>query len=78
MTARLVFLYENPAFKSCIVDLLFIILQVLLVNKQDGLDSYKYIGVTLPLFVSLFTLVLMSFSAKGANQCKYSDCEFCD
>ena len=45
-------------------------LQVLLAYKEDSVKEYTYIAVTLPLFVSLFTLIMMSFGSKGANQCK--------
>lgn len=46
------------------------IFQVLLTYKEDGVKDYTYIAVTLPLFVSLFTLMLMSFGSKAGNQCK--------
>ena len=45
--------------------------QILLVNKQDGRD-YQFLAVVLPLFISLFTLILMSFGTKGGNQCKWN------
>lgn len=46
--------------------------QILLVNKEDGLRELLYIEVVLPLLISLFTLMLLSFGAKGGNHCKQS------
>lgn len=50
------------------------VLQVLLVYKEDQIHSYSYVAVSLPLFVSIITLMLTSFGTKAGNQCKlYSD-----
>jgi len=48
-----------------------ILFKVLLANKLDEDISLSYIGVVSPLFLSYFTLILMSFGAKGGNRCKY-------
>lgn len=45
--------------------------QVLLANKLDGDIRLSYTAVVSPLFISFVTLILMSFSAKGGNKCKY-------
>lgn len=44
-----------------------LVFQILLVNKEDGVNSLPYIAVVLPLLISLLTLILMSFGAKGGN-----------
>ena len=38
---------------------------------MDGVKDYSYIEVTIPLLVSLFTLMLMAFGARSCNHCKY-------
>lgn len=45
-----------------------LIFQVLLANKLDEDIRMSFIAVVSPLFVSFITLILMSFSAKGANK----------
>ncbi|CAH0549037.1 unnamed protein product [Brassicogethes aeneus] len=45
-----------------------LIFQVLLANKLDDDIKMSYIAVVSPLFISFFTLILMSFSAKGGNK----------
>ncbi|KAL1501495.1 hypothetical protein ABEB36_006806 [Hypothenemus hampei] len=45
-----------------------LIFQVLLANKLDEDIRMSFIAVVSPLFVSFTTLILMSFSAKGANK----------
>nr|AEE62959.1 unknown [Dendroctonus ponderosae] len=45
-----------------------LIFQVLLANKLDEDIRMSFIAVVSPLFVSFVTLILMSFSAKGANK----------
>ncbi|XP_063219739.1 transmembrane protein 185B [Bacillus rossius redtenbacheri] len=45
-----------------------LIFQVLLTNKLDEDISLSYVGVVSPLFISYFTLILMSFGAKGGNR----------
>lgn len=48
-----------------------LIFQVLLANKLDDDIKISYTAVVTPLFISFITLILMSFSAKGGNKCKY-------
>jgi hypothetical protein len=45
--------------------------QVLLANKLDEEIRMSYTAVVSPLFISFTTLILMSFSAKGGNRCKF-------
>ncbi|XP_076256361.1 transmembrane protein 185B isoform X2 [Rhynchophorus ferrugineus] len=45
-----------------------LIFQVLLANKLDEDIRISYTAVVSPLFISFVTLILMSFSAKGANK----------
>ena len=49
----------------------FVIFQVLLANRLDGDNHFKYTAITVPLFVSLITLIGLSFGAKGGNHCKF-------
>ncbi|XP_052759667.1 transmembrane protein 185B-like [Mya arenaria] len=44
-----------------------LIFEVLLANRLDGDNHFKYSAITVPLFISLFTLTLLSFGAKGGN-----------
>ena len=62
--------YRYYCFTDIIVHRYCFCLQILLVNKQDGSGEYTYLSVVLPLFISLATLIIMSFGAKGGNQCK--------
>ena len=76
----LVFQVRKMCFSShtLLIDLLkpwcnkLSIFQILLVNKEDGVNSLPYIAVVLPLLISLLTLILMSFGAKGGNHCTYT------
>ncbi|KAK3105125.1 hypothetical protein FSP39_017680 [Pinctada imbricata] len=52
---------------SCLVVPL-LIFEVLLANRLDGDNHFKYTAITVPLFVSLITLICLSFGAKGGNQ----------
>ncbi|KAL4221162.1 hypothetical protein ACF0H5_019421 [Mactra antiquata] len=45
-----------------------LIFEILLANRLDEDNHFKYTAITVPLFVSLFTLILLSFGAKGGNQ----------
>ena len=47
-------------------------LQILLSNRLDNVNSFKYIAITVPLLLSLATLVCLSFGSKGGNNCEYS------
>lgn len=44
---------------------------MLLANRLDGDNHFKYTAITVPLFVSLITMICLSFGSKGGNQCKY-------
>lgn len=44
-----------------------LVFEILLANRLDGDSHFKYTAVTVPLFISLLTLILMSFGAKGGN-----------
>ena len=76
MLLLVIFLHSSAFVVLCVIfnvlvcyRTVYFVLQILLVNRQDGQD-YQYLAVVLPLFVSLFTLMLMSFGTKGGNQCK--------
>lgn len=57
--------------KLCLNATISLLFQVLLANKLDEDIRMSFIAVVSPLFVSFITLILMSFSAKGANKCKF-------
>lgn len=44
-----------------------LVFQVLLTNKEDGLEDHTYLAVTLPLLISFFTLMVMSFESRCSN-----------
>lgn len=48
--------------------------QVLLADKLDGDLRWPMIAIVSPLLVALFTLILMSFGAKGGNKCNFHKC----
>jgi hypothetical protein len=48
-----------------------LVLQIMLANRLDEDNHFKYTAITVPLYISLLTLILLSFGAKGGNQCKY-------
>lgn len=48
---------------------MYLILQVLLADKLDGDLRWPMIAVVSPLLLALFTLILLSFGAKGGNKC---------
>ncbi|XP_044738918.1 transmembrane protein 185B [Chrysoperla carnea] len=58
----------NSALGYTFLVIPILIFQVLLTNRLDGEISINYITVVSPLFVSFFTLILMSFNAKGCNR----------
>ncbi|XP_074650323.1 transmembrane protein 185A-like [Tubulanus polymorphus] len=41
--------------------------EVLLANRLDHENHYLFIAITVPLYISLLTLICMSFGAKGGN-----------
>lgn len=45
-----------------------LIFEILLANRLDEDNHFKYTAITVPLYISLLTLVLLSFGAKGGNQ----------
>lgn len=44
-----------------------LIFEILLTNRLDGDNHIKYTAITVPLFISLITLICLSFGAKGGN-----------
>ncbi|KAL3862044.1 hypothetical protein ACJMK2_008041 [Sinanodonta woodiana] len=44
-----------------------LIFEVLLANRLDGDNQLKYTAITVPLFISLLTLIGLAFGAKGGN-----------
>ena len=63
----------SHCWKSHAAAQLFPIFQVLLANRLDGDNHFKYTAITVPLFISLITLVGLSFGAKGGNHCKLAN-----
>lgn len=61
----------NSAIGNCATVLPILVFQVLLADKLDGDLDWPFIAVAGPLLLALFTLILLSFSAKGGNKCKY-------
>lgn len=58
----------NSAFGNSLTVLPILVYQVLLADKLDGDLKWPFIGVSTPLLIALFTLILLSFSAKGGNK----------
>lgn len=63
----------NSAIGNSLTVLPILVYQVLLADKLDGDLKWPFIAVSAPLLIALITLVLLSFSAKGGNKCKYSN-----
>ncbi|XP_046382582.1 transmembrane protein 185B [Ischnura elegans] len=59
-------LHSALAYTFLVVPIL--VFQVLLANKMDEDISLSYCAVVSPLFISYFTLIIMSFAAKGGNR----------
>lgn len=58
----------NSAIGNCFTVLPILVFQVLLADKLDGDLNWPFILVTSPLILALFSLILLSFSAKGGNK----------
>lgn len=58
----------NSAVGNCTTILPILAFQILLADKLDGDLNWPYIAVSCPLLFSLFTLILLSFSAKTQNK----------
>lgn len=61
----------NSAVGNSTTVLPILVYQVLLADKLDEDLDWPFIAVSSPLLVALFTLIILSFSAKGGNKCKY-------
>ena len=46
------------------------VVQIMLANRLDKVNSFEYMSITVPLLLSLATLVCLSFGSKGGNNCK--------
>ncbi|XP_064636803.1 transmembrane protein 185B-like isoform X2 [Lineus longissimus] len=57
--------YTAVGYTFLVVPLLIFV--VLLANRLDGDTHFLYIAITSPLFISLLTLISMSFGSKGGN-----------
>ncbi|KAL5013874.1 hypothetical protein ScPMuIL_008144 [Solemya velum] len=44
-----------------------LIFEILLANRLDGDNHFKYSAITVPLLISLITLICLSFGTKGGN-----------
>lgn len=61
----------NSAIGNSLTVIPILVYQVLLADKLDGdLRSLPFSIVSIPLFVGLFSLILLSFNSKGGNRCK--------
>uniref|UniRef100_U5EWF6 Putative conserved plasma membrane protein n=1 Tax=Corethrella appendiculata TaxID=1370023 RepID=U5EWF6_9DIPT len=58
----------NSSIGNCATVLPILVFQVLLADKLDGDLDWPFIAVAGPLLLALFTLILLSFSAKGGNK----------
>lgn len=58
----------NSAIGNCFTVLPVLVFQVLLADKLDGDLDWPFAVVCAPLMLALFTLILLSFSAKGGNK----------
>lgn len=58
----------NSAIGNCFTVLPILVFQVLLADKLDGDLDWPFSVVCAPLMLALFTLILLSFSAKGGNK----------
>uniref|UniRef100_A0A8C9FI27 Transmembrane protein 185A n=1 Tax=Pavo cristatus TaxID=9049 RepID=A0A8C9FI27_PAVCR len=45
--------------------------EILLVHRLDGHNSFSFIPIFVPLWLSLITLMATTFGQKGGNHCKY-------
>lgn len=63
---------RNSAVGNCLTVLPILVFQVLLADKLDGDLDWPFIAVAGPLILALITLILLSFSAKGGNKCKFT------
>lgn len=63
----------NSAIGNSLTVIPILVYQVLLADKLDGdLTSLPYTVISIPLFMGLFALILLSFNSKGGNKCMYS------
>lgn len=61
----------NSAIGNSLTVIPILVYQVLLADKLDGdLSSLPYTVISIPLFMGLFALILLSFNSKGGNKCK--------
>ncbi|XP_064608288.1 transmembrane protein 185B-like [Liolophura sinensis] len=44
-----------------------LVFEILLSNRLDGDQQFSFIAITVPLFISLITLICMAFTSKGGN-----------
>ena len=58
----------HNAFGNCATIIPILIFQVLLADKLDKDLDWPFILVASPLLLALFTLILLSFNAKGGNK----------
>lgn len=61
----------NSAIGNSLTVIPILVYQVLLADKLDGdLNSLPFTVISIPLFMGLFALILLSFNSKGGNKCK--------
>lgn len=61
----------NSAIGNSLTVIPILVYQVLLADKLDGdLKSLPFTIISIPLFMGLFALILLSFNSKGGNKCK--------
>lgn len=61
----------NSAIGNSLTVIPILVYQVLLADKLDGdLRALPFTVISIPLFMGLFALILLSFNSKGGNKCK--------
>lgn len=61
----------NSAIGNSLTVIPILVYQVLLADKLDGdLKALPFTIISIPLFMGLFALILLSFNSKGGNKCK--------
>lgn len=62
----------NSAIGNSLTVIPILVYQVLLADKLDGdLRSLPFTVISIPLFMGLFALILLSFNSKGGNKCEF-------
>lgn len=60
----------NSAIGNSLTVIPILVYQVLLADRLDGDLKSTFTVISIPLFMGLFALILLSFNSKGGNKCK--------